>query len=120
MNKKIIVLAIVLLIIFGIKSISESFSTQSLYDLLPENIILIGNDVYEGYVNPNFIANSAINSYKETNNKDVKVYKYSGLDTSGNPIWGKYSSEDNSYIQIEKTELEEIENILNEKYDIKK
>ena len=120
MNKKIIIFVIIILIVLGITSIKESFSSQSLYDALPENIILIGTDVYEGYVNPNFIANSAIKYYKETNNKDMKVFKYSGLDINGNPIWGKYSSETNSYIEIGKTELEELENILNKKYDIKK
>ena len=119
MNKKIKILFIIILIIVGIYYIEESYSYQTLYDVLPENIIMIGNDIYEGYVNPNFIANSAIKHYKETNNKDIKVFKYSGLDINGNAIWGKYSDEKNSYVEVDKQELKDIESMLIKKYDLK-
>lgn len=121
MNKKnkIMILFLLLLVLFGINLIiDKTYSYQSLYDAIPENSIIIGEEVYTGFVNPNIIANSAIKTYKNTKDKNIKIYKYSGLDENGIPIWGTYSDEANGYIEVSNEEIKKLEEILSKKYNV--
>lgn len=117
-NKNIIIVIIlIILIIVTIFLIKKSYSFQTIYDILPENSIIVGDKVFEGEINPNYIANEAINYYIKTNDENVKIYKYNGLDNNGYPIWGTYSDETNSYVEIPSEEIEVIEEILKNKYE---
>lgn len=119
-NKKsrIILISIPLFIfIVMVYILKKSYSHENIYDWLGENTIIVGNEIFKGNVNPNSIANAAIDYYIESENENIKIYKYSGLDENNVPIWGTYSDETNSYIEISSEEIKIIEEILTKKYE---
>ena len=121
MNKKLklLILSLIVILLFIIKlMIDKTYSYQNLYDILPENSIIIGEEVFSGSVNPNTIGNAAIKTYKNTLEKNVKIYKYSGLDEKDNPIWGTYNDEYNGYIEVNSEEIKKLEELLNKKYKV--
>ena len=117
-NKKIIFIIISIAFFITISLfMNKSYSFQTIYDIIPENSIIVGNEVFNGDINPNYIANAAINYYIENNNETVRIYKYSGLDKNNEPIWGTYSDETNSYIELTKDEIKILEEQLIKKYE---
>jgi len=105
----IILFTFIIVGVFIIVVTKKIYAYQSIYNVLPENSIIVGNDIFEGYVGPNSLSNAAINYYKQTFNKDIFVYKYSGLDQNNQPIWSKYSSDELSYVELTQDEIERIE-----------
>lgn len=117
MELLIIIFTLIIVGIFIVVLTKTMYAYQSIYNVLPENSIIIGNTVFEGYVGPNSMANAAIDYYKETENKDILVYKYNGLDEDDNPIWSKYSSEKLSYVELTKEEIKKVEDVVKDIYD---
>ena len=104
MKKKVIILIIFFLLITMVLKVSYSYNNED----LNENDILIGNDVYSGYISPNDIVNSALNYYIETNDRDgLKTFKVK--DKELNKINWEYLVDDFKYEKLDTNEINKLE-----------
>lgn len=117
-NKTHVIIVILNFIFMGFVTfgvLSKSFAFETIYEVLPENSIIVGDTIFKDYVGPTAISNAAIDYYKRTG-ETAKFYKYNGLDSSGKPIWSKYNDETLSYVELNDNERVELENRLKEIY----
>ena len=108
-NKYKILFLSVTIILIGcilIKNKSYSYPDNS---SLTDNSIIVGEKIFNGYVNPNKIMLAAVEYYDNYKDENVIVYKYNGKDIYGNNIWGKYDSEKDCYIELTDEEKKAIE-----------
>lgn len=109
----LIVLSIIIVIIIYVLVINKSYSYSD-FETLTDNSIIVGEKIFNGYVNPNKIMLAAVDYYDSYKDKNVVVYKYNGKDIYGNPIWGKYDSEKDCYVELTEEEKRVIEQKLKE------
>lgn len=70
-----------------------------------EGQILVGNDLYDGYVNPNQIISSSINYYIDTNDQQsFKIYQYQGLNN-----WLVYKDSERKFVSMSETNISDLE-----------
>ena len=115
MNNKhiVIILSTIIVVIIYALITNKSYSYSDL-DTLTDNSIIVGEKIFNGYVNPNKIMLAAVDYYDSHKDKNVIVYKYNGKDIYGNSIWGKYDSKEDCYVELTEEEKKLIEQKLSE------
>lgn len=110
MKKKVIIMLSIIFLIFLflltaiILKVSYSYNDEE----LKENDILIGNDIYSGYISPNDIVNSALKYYIETQDKEgLKTFKVKNKEL--NKVDWEYLVDDFKYEKLNNDEINKLE-----------
>ena len=109
-KKNIILSIIILMVVFISLIISNSFSYE--YNDLTVGDILIGDDIYNGYISPNQIINSSINYYINSKDEEpIKLYKYNGKTTLDNDEEHKwlFLQNNNQYAELSQDGVNKLE-----------
>ena len=104
--KKFLLICIPIIIVFilSIKNTTYGYKTED----LQKGDILIGDEIYNGYINPNQIVSSAINHYMKWKNERLTIYKYDGKDLIDDHKW-LFLQDNNEYAELSEEGINELE-----------
>jgi len=96
--KKIKVIIFLMLFLIVLKINASEFEPK-------KGQVLVGYDLYDGYINPNDLITSALNYYIETEDSETfKIYKYQDIDN-----WLSYDDSERKFVSLEKPDINNLE-----------